>query len=154
MRAMTLAIALTCASAAIGVADASSDGAQGPSVLPMPTVYRVGPQAGCVGAASRPDPPRPGVTATALTKNRVRVTWWFKSLPTSCRPSSLALAIDAYTDKKSLTWVQRVAFTGAMSGQTVLTYPSFNRSRPDVALGAAEMADGRRSEIARVLIRQ
>ena len=119
----------------------------------MPSVYRIAPQAGCVGSSSRPDPPRPGVTATALTQRRVRVKWWFTSVPSSCRPYFLHLAIDAYKDKESLTWVTRVPFTG-MSGQSVLTYPSFFRSKPDVAFAAAEMRDGRRSEIARVLIRR
>lgn len=148
MRPVTLAIAVTCA--VIGVASASGHEA---GVPPIPTVYRVAPQAGCVGTSSRPSPPSPGLTATALTPRRIRLSWWFTSLPASCRPSFLNVAIDGYKDKKSLTWIWRVPVT-AMSGRTVLTYPSFNRSLPDVAFAAAEMPDGRRSESARVLIRR
>ena len=149
---MTLALAITCAVSAVnGVASASGHDT---GIPPIPTVYRVAPQAGCVGTSSRPDPPSPGLTATALTPRRIRLSWWFSSLPASCRPSVLNVAIDAYRDKKSLTWVWRVPLTGAMSGKTVLTYPSFNRSMPDVAFAAAQMQDGRRSANVRVLIRR
>lgn len=155
MRTVALVLALVCAvgGAVIGGASASGTVEGIPQLPPRPTVYRVAPQTGCKGTAARPRPPRPGLRATALSRRQVRLDWWFNSLPASCRPSAVYLAIDAFGDPKSSAWNIPVPVRG-LSGRKVITYPSIYPATPDIAFAAATMPYGGRSDFARVLIRR
>lgn len=123
---------------------------------PLPTVYRVTPQPGCIrvrGTDGRTYllPPSPGLTARALSPRRIRLDWWFRKLPSACRPTTLVLAVAAYSDERSVPWVVRFPLR-TLAGHRVLTYRYYDP--PDVALASAYMANGQRSRVVKVLIRR
>jgi hypothetical protein len=95
-------------------------------------------------------PPRPGLTAEAQSKRTIRVSWRFEEVPEDCRPTSMAVSIVANDAPGATPTTVRVPYTGR-EGATKLTYPDF-LPPPDVALASAEMASGRPSRTAKVLI--
>ena len=97
-------------------------------------------------------PPRPGLSATAVSTRSVEVSWWFEEVPTDCHPSSMLVSIVANDATGATPTTVTVPFTG-QSGTATLEYPEF-LPPPDVALGSAMMAAGQRSRTAKVLIRR
>jgi hypothetical protein len=97
-------------------------------------------------------PPRPGLTARALSERSVEVSWRFEDLPRDCRPVSMLVSIVANDASGATPTTVEVPFTG-QNGSTVLEYPEF-LPPPDVALASAVMSRGERSRTAKVLIRR
>jgi hypothetical protein len=97
-------------------------------------------------------PPRPGLTARAVSARSVEVEWWFEEVPTDCHPSSMLVSILANDAAGATPTTVTVPFTG-QTGSTTLEYPEF-LPPPDVALISAMMAGGQRSRTAKVLIRR
>lgn len=95
-------------------------------------------------------PPRPGVTAKAVSERTVQVSWWFEEVPTDCRPASMLVSIMANDAPEATPTTESVPFTGE-TGATTIEYPDF-LPPPDVALVSAVMARGERSRTAKVLV--
>jgi len=128
-----------------------------------PINYASAPSRSCewVGYASgtrRPvqttlSPPAPGLRAAATAKRSAVLTFWFRATPNDCRPVAVLVSIWANDDLRATPLTKTVSLNGATRGTAVLTYPSF-LAPPDVALASAITKDGRRSRVARVLIRR
>jgi hypothetical protein len=97
-------------------------------------------------------PPRPGLTAQAVSARSVEVSWWFEEVPDDCRPVSMLVSIVANDATGATPTTVTVTYSGE-TGRTTVDYPEF-LPPPDVALTSAVMARGERSRTARVLIRQ
>jgi len=97
-------------------------------------------------------PPRPGLTATAVSKRSVEVSWLFAEVPRDCRPASMLVSIVANDATGATPTTVMVPYTG-QTGKTMLEYPEF-LPPPDVALVSAFMKHGQRSRTAKVLIRR
>jgi hypothetical protein len=97
-------------------------------------------------------PPRPGLSAEAVSPRTVQLHWSFHTIPVDCRPAGLMLGIVANGDARATPVTITIRFSG-VRGSTRMSYPSFV-NRPNVALASAVMQDGRRSRTARVLIRR
>jgi hypothetical protein len=97
-------------------------------------------------------PPRPGLTAKAVSTRSVEVSWRFENIPGDCRPVSMLVSIVANDASGATPTTVEVPFTG-QNGSTVLEYPEF-LPPPDVALASAVMSRGERSRTAKVLIRR
>lgn len=95
-------------------------------------------------------PPRPGLTATAVSARTVEVSWWFEEVPKDCRPASMLVSIVANDATSATPTTVSVPFTGK-TGAITLEYPDF-LPPPDVALASALMVRGERSRTAKVLI--
>jgi hypothetical protein len=119
---------------------------------PTPTCQRTTVQDGSGSAHTVVIPPTPGLRAEALTDHLTRVTWRFRDMPAECRPSLILISVSANDDPRATPLTLRLSPTGR-SGSKVVEYPSF-LDPPDVALASAELANGLRSGVASVLIRQ
>jgi hypothetical protein len=97
-------------------------------------------------------PPRPGLTARAVSKRSIEVSWRFAEVPRDCRPVSMLVSIVANDDTGATPTTVTVPYTG-QTGTTMLEYPEF-LPPPDVALASAVMSRGERSRTAKVLIRR
>jgi len=125
-----------------------------------PTVYETEPSPSCErqpykrasGNGLIVVPPRPGLSARAVSARSVEISWWFEELPTDCRPASMLVSIVANDATGATPTTQTVSFTG-QTGTTTLEYPAF-LPPPDVALLSATMAQGQHSRTAKVLIRR
>ncbi len=118
---------------------------------PTPTCQRAIVQTG-TGSAELAIPPTPGLRAVALSPHETRVTWWFDEIPDDCRPSLLLVSVVANEDPGATPMTLRLPFSGR-SGSTVIRYGDFT-DPADVALISATLANGLRSGVASVLIRQ
>jgi hypothetical protein len=97
-------------------------------------------------------PPRPGLSARAVSARSVEVTWWFEEVPQDCQPASMLVAIVANDAAGATPTTVTVPFTG-QTGTATIEYPEF-LPLPDVALASSVMAAGQRSRTARILIRR
>jgi hypothetical protein len=95
-------------------------------------------------------PPRPGLTAKAVSARTIEVSWWFEEVPLDCRPASMLVSIVANDAVRATPTTVKVPFTG-QTGSVTLDYPDFLPA-PDVALASALTLRGRRSRTAKVLI--
>jgi hypothetical protein len=95
-------------------------------------------------------PPRPGLSAKAVSARSVEVSWWFDEVPDDCRPVSLLVSIVANDDPLATPTTVTVPYNGG-TGTTTIEYPQ-SLPPPDVALTSAVMARGARSRTAKVLI--
>ena len=92
-------------------------------------------------------PPAPGLRARALTPRRIRVEWWFESLPANCRPVNILLSITT-TGSTPTNFPAKVS---SIRGSAVIVYPAF-LPLPETALASSYMKDGRRSRVSKVAI--
>ena len=97
-------------------------------------------------------PPRPGLSAKAVSARSVEVSWWFEEVPDDCRPVSVLVSIVANDAPSATPTTVTVPYSGK-NGTTTVDYPEF-LPPPDVALTSSVMARGQRSRTARVLIRR
>lgn len=97
-------------------------------------------------------PPRPGLTAKAVSTRGVEVSWRFEDVPGDCRPVTMLVSIVANDATGATPTTVEVPFSG-QNGTTMLEYPEF-LPPPDVALASAVMKRGQRSRTAKVLIRR
>jgi hypothetical protein len=97
-------------------------------------------------------PPRPGLSAKAVSERSVEVSWWFEEVPDDCRPVSVLVSIVANDAPSATPTTVTVPYSGK-NGTTTVDYPEF-LPPPDVALTSGVMARGQRSRTARVLIRR
>lgn len=97
-------------------------------------------------------PPRPGLSAKAVSARVVEVSWWFEDVPSDCRPAQMLVSIVANDASGATPTTVTVAYTGS-TGAATLRYPDF-LPPPDVALASAVMARGPRSRTAKVLIQR
>jgi hypothetical protein len=95
-------------------------------------------------------PPRPGLSAKAVSARSVEVSWWFEEIPDDCRPVSMLVSIVANDATGATPTTVTVPYNGG-TGSTTVAYPDF-LPPPDVALTSAVMARGERSRTAKVLI--
>jgi hypothetical protein len=95
-------------------------------------------------------PPRPGLSAKAVSKRVVELAWSFRELPRDCRPTELLLSIVA-NNAPLATPTNATVHVDSDSGTAQITYPDF-LPPPDVAMASAYSRAGHRSRLARVLI--
>jgi hypothetical protein len=95
-------------------------------------------------------PPRPGLSAEAVSTRSVEISWRFEEVPDDCRPVSMLVSIVANDATGATPTTVTVPYTGE-TGTTTVDYPEF-LPPPDVALASAFMAQGERSRTAKVLI--
>ena len=125
-----------------------------------PTEYETEPSPSCErqpyksasGGGLLVVPPRPGLTAEAVSTRSVELSWRFEDVPSDCRPVAMLVSIVANDASGATPTSVTVPFTG-QTGSTVVEYPEF-LPPPDVALASAVMARGERSRTAKVLIRR
>ena len=125
-----------------------------------PTEYETAPSPSCErqpyksgsGGGLIVVPPRPGLTAKAVSDRVVEVSWEFEEVPGDCRPTSMLVSIVANDATGATPTTVTVPFTG-QAGSTTVEYPEF-LPPPDVALASAVMTRGERSRTAKVLIRR
>jgi hypothetical protein len=123
-----------------------------------PTEYETEPSPSCerqpYKSASGGDlmivPPRPGLSAKAVSERSVEVSWRFEEVPDDCRPVSVLVSIVANDAPSATPTTVTVPYSGE-TGTTTVDYPEF-LPPPDVALGSTVMARGQRSRTAKVLI--
>ena len=94
-------------------------------------------------------PPTPGLDVTATSAHEVRFRWWFRSLPSKCRPSALLLTV-VNGDRRYTPYTQDVTVVGR-HGVHVIRVPDFYRIS-DKALGSAVTRRGLRSTVVHVRI--
>jgi len=97
-------------------------------------------------------PPRPGLSAKAVSERSVEVSWWFEEMPDDCRPLSMLVSIVANDATLATPTTVTVPYSGE-TGTTIVEYPDF-LPPPDVALTSAVTPRGERSRTAKVLIRR
>lgn len=97
-------------------------------------------------------PPRPGLSAKAVSARVVELSWWFEDVPSDCRPAQMLVSIVANDASGATPTTVTVPYTGS-TGAATLRYPDF-LPPPDVALASAVMARGPRSRTAKVLIQR
>ena len=125
-----------------------------------PTAYDARPSASCERRPYRSAsgdgllvvPPRPGLTAIAVSARTVELSWRFEEVPSDCRPSGLLVSVVANDAPGATPTTVSVPYTGR-TGATTVDYPGF-LPPPDVALASAVTEGGARSRTARVLIRR
>jgi hypothetical protein len=125
-----------------------------------PTEYETDPSPSCERQPYKSEsggglivvPPRPGLTATAVSTRNIELSWRFEDVPRDCRPVTMLVSIVANDASGATPTTVTVPFTGH-TGSTVVEYPEF-LPPPDVALASAVMARGERSRTAKVLIRR
>jgi hypothetical protein len=123
-----------------------------------PTEYETDPSPSCErqpyksasGGGLIVVPPRPGLSAEAVSARSVEVSWWFEEVPDDCRPVSMLVSIVANDATGATPTTVTVPYSGE-AGTTTVEYPEF-LPPPDVALTSAFMAQGERSRTAKVLI--
>jgi hypothetical protein len=97
-------------------------------------------------------PPRPGLSARAVSARSVELSWWFDEVPSDCRPVAMLVSIVANDATLATPTTVTVPFTG-QTGTATVDYPEF-LPPPDVALASSLTKRGQRSRTARVLIRR
>jgi hypothetical protein len=123
-----------------------------------PTVYETEPSPSCErrpyksasGGGLIIVPPRPGLSARAVSVRSVELSWWFDEVPSDCRPVAMLVSIVANDATGATPTTVTVPFTGK-TGTATVEYPEF-LPPPDVALASSVMARGQRSRTARILI--
>lgn len=92
-------------------------------------------------------PPAPGLRAQAVTPRRIRLEWWFQSLPADCRPASVLLSVTTTGG----TPTNETAEVAATSGSVEIEYPDF-LPPPETAIASSYTHDGKRSRTVKVAI--
>ena len=123
-----------------------------------PTQYETEPSPSCErrpyksasGGGLMIVPPRPGLSAKAVSERSVEVSWRFEDVPDDCRPVSVLVSVVANDAPTATPTTVTVPYSGE-TGTATVDYPEF-LPPPDVALGSTVMVRGQRSRTARVLI--
>jgi hypothetical protein len=137
LRRYVLAGASVCGAALVAAVQVDAVG----FAAPRPKMYAVSPERHCErvrvytdkGIREELAPPAPGLTAVALARRKVRITWTLSDAPSACRQASIFVGIVRFG--RAAPFTRQVTDTHRSKGSIVMSYCACLPA-PDVALAS------------------